>query len=234
MLNSALLFRDLIPFITLIFFINTFNILTLWYLAGIYLVTIGLYLLMEDADIFIGFLWVIDLGVGLVFFIFILHFSTFLYQKPNLDKSSREVSSFLFLLITLANLLYVFSEPINNSNSATFETTWFFYVVWYDYYDLFYTQVVTDLNLLKEIYFYQNSIEFFVINFVLLYGILASIILCFLIKRIFALLTFSQFKNYKLGKSIQSTFFLRNQNFLKQQSTSSGTRGWLKKKHTHI
>lgn len=234
MLNGALLLRDLIPFITLIFFINTFNILTLWYLAGIYLITIGLYLLMEDADIFIGFLWVIDLGVGLVFFIFILHFSTFLYQKPNLDKSSREISGFLFILITLCNLLYVFSEPTNNSNSTTFEMTWFFYVVWYDYYDLFYTQTVTDLNLLKEIYFYQNSMEFFVINFVLLYGIIASIILCFLIKRIFALLTFSQFKNYKLGKSIQSTFFLRNQNFLKQQGTSSGTRGWLKKKNTRI
>lgn len=234
MLNGALLLRDLIPFITLIFFINTFNILTLWYLAGIYLITIGLYLLMEDADIFIGFLWVIDLGVGLVFFIFILHFSTFLYQKPNLDKSSREISGFLFILITLGNLLYVFSEPTNNSNSTTFEMTWFFYVVWYDYYDLFYTQTVTDLNLLKEIYFYQNSMEFFVINFVLLYGIIASIILCFLIKRIFALLTFSQFKNYKLGKSIQSTFFLRNQNFLKQQGTSSGTRGWLKKKNTRI
>ena len=234
MLNGALLLRDLIPFITLVFFINTFNILTLWYLAGIYLITIGLYLLMEDADIFIGFLWVIDLGVGLVFFIFILHFSTFLYQKPNLDKSSREISGFLFILITLGNLLYVFSEPTNNSNSTTFEMTWFFYVVWYDYYDLFYTQTVTDLNLLKEIYFYQNSMEFFVINFVLLYGIIASIILCFLIKRIFALLTFSQFKNYKLGKSIQSTFFLRNQNFLKQQSTSSGTRGWLKKKNTRI
>jgi len=73
-------------------------------------------------------------------------------------------------------------------------------------------------------YFYQNSLEFFIINFVLLYGILSAIILCFLIKRVFTLLTFYQFKNFKLGKTTNSVFFIRNQNFLKQQQTLSGTR----------
>ena len=234
LLNNLFLFLNLVPFITLIFFINSFNIITLWYLAGIYLVTIGFYVFVEDADIFIGFLWVIDLGVGLIFFIFILHFSTFLYHRPNLDKSSREVSSFLFIIFTLGQMLYIFTEPLNNSNTPSFESSWFFYIGWYDFYDLFYSQTVTDLNLLKEIYFYQNSIEFFIINFVLLYGILSAIILCFLVKRIFTLLTFTQFKNYKLGKSNHAVFFIRNQNFLKQQSVSTGTRGWIKKKNTKI
>jgi len=231
MLNNLILLLNIIPFITLVFFTNTFNIITLWYLAGIYLITTGLYLLLEDADIFVGFLWVIDLGVGLVFFIFILHFSTFLYYKPNLDKTSRTLSSVLFLFITLTSVLFIFAEPLNNQNSTFLNTNWFFYIGWYDFYDLFFSHTITDLNLLKEIYFYQNSLEFFIINFVLLYGILSAIILCFLIKRIFTLLNFYQFKNFKLGKTTNSIFFLRNQNFLKQQQTLSGTRVWIKKKN---
>jgi len=234
MLNNLTFLINLLPIITLVFFINTYNIITLWYLAGLYLFIMGFYLLIEDADVFIGFLWVIDLGVGLIFFIFILHFSTFLYHKPNLDKSSRVTSSFLLLLIVLCNLLYIFSEPITNQNAKILESNWAFYLGWYDFYDLFFIQTVTDLNLLKEVYFSQNSVEFFIINFVLLYGILASILLCFLIKKIFVLLTFSQYRSYKLNKSNTSTFFIRNQDFLKQQSTLSGTRGWLKRKNTKM
>ena len=230
MLNNLILFLNLLPFVTLIFFINTFNLITLWYLAGIYLLTTGFYLLLEDADIFIGFLWVIDLGVGLIFFIFILHFSTFLYHKPNLDKTSRVLGSNLVLLMVLISVIYVFAEPSNNQNALFLNKNHFFNVIWYDFYEFFFVQTVTDLNMLKELYFYQNSIEFFIINFVLLYGIVSSVILCFLIKKLFTWLNFTQFKNFKLKKTVNSNFFLRNQNFLKQQNTLSGTRVWAKKK----
>lgn len=230
MLNNLILVLNVLPFITLFFFINTVNLITLWYLAGIYLLTAGFYLLIEDADIFIGFLWVIDLGVGLIFFIFILHFSTFLYFKTNIDKQGKILNNSLFLLFLLLNIFYISSEPINNQNVCSKNLNWLFYVNWYDFYELFFSQTVTDLNLLKEIYFYQNSIEFFVVNFVLLYGIFASVILSFLIKRVFTSLNFTQFKNFKLQKKTNSVFFLRNQNFLKQQYTSSGTRVWSKKK----
>ena len=82
MFNEMLILQVLL-IITMFFFINTFNILTLWYLAGIYLVLLGWWLLLDDGDILVGFLWVIDLGVGLIFFMFILHYSTFLHKKSN-------------------------------------------------------------------------------------------------------------------------------------------------------
>jgi len=81
-------------------------------------------------------------------------------------------------------------------------------------------------------YFFQNSIEFFIINFVLLYGILSAVILTFLIKKVFTVLNFSQFKNLNLKTKVDSVFFLRNQNFIKQQNTLSGTRVWAKQKKT--
>ena len=50
----------------------------------------------------------------------------------------------------------------------------------------------------------------------LFYGIVSSILLCFLIKRIFSFLNFSQLMNYDLLNYSNSTFFIRNQNFLKR------------------
>ena len=96
MLNELFILQ-ILSIMTLIFFINSINIISLWYLAGIYLITLGLILLLDDADIFVGFLWVIDLGVGLIFFIFILHFSNFLHQKSFFDLSSRYLFLYFFI-----------------------------------------------------------------------------------------------------------------------------------------
>jgi hypothetical protein len=230
MLNDLFLLQNL-SLLTLGFFISTYNILTLWYLAGIYLVMLGFLLMLDDGDIFIGFLWVIDLGVGLVFFIFILHYSTFLHQKSIVQKSSRE---FFFIILSLLFLLVFYSffgTSTGGSFLQGFNKTWFFLISWYDYYDFFYAQGVTDLNLLREIYFYNNSFEFFLINFMLLYGILASILLSFLVKRIFVFLNLSQLLNMNFLQLVNTSFFIRNQNFIKQQATSTGTRVWLKKKY---
>jgi len=93
------------------------------------------------------------------------------------------------------------------------------------------SHTVTDLNLLREIYFYNNSFEFFLINFVLFYGILGAILLTFLVKRVFTFLNLAQLKNYDTLRQVNATYFIRNQNFLKQHLTSSGTRVWVKKKN---
>jgi len=220
--------------VTMFYFISTFNVLTLWYLAGIYLVTLGWWLLLDDGDIFVGFLWVIDLGVGLIFFIFILHYSTFLHQKSNLNKTSRELSFALVSLFAGASLFYFVTLPVDTSNASVSSKTWLFSISWYDYYDFFFSSTVTDLNLMHEIYFTNNSFEFFLINFFLLFGIVASILASFLVKRIFNFMNYSQLKDHTFLDRAQSTYFIRNQDYLKQQSTSAGARVWTKKKNPRV
>ena len=233
MLNE-MFFLQVLSLATLSFFVSTYNILTLWYLAGVYLVVLGSWLLLDDSDIFVGFLWVIDLGVGLVFFIFLLHYATFLHQKAIIDKSSREFAFLAFAGSFLYCFLYFFTSPVDIDYVTGFENTWFFHVSWYDFYDFFYSHTVTDLNLLREIYFYNNSFEFFLINGMLFYGIIASILLCFLIKRVFSFLNYNQLINYDLLNYTNATYFIRNQNFIKQQATSTGTRVWLKTKKVRL
>jgi len=87
----------------------------LLYTAGLYLIFIGLFALINDADIYVGFLWVIDLGVGLVFFIFILHFTSFLFQKSQFNLTARH---FLFAYITIIFLLtFTYFNPGNADKS---------------------------------------------------------------------------------------------------------------------
>lgn len=165
---------------------------------------------------------------------FILHYSTFLHQKSNINKTSREFSSAALALFTSLSVFSFLASPTSNDSSALVAKTWLFSVSWYDYYDFFFSSTVTDLNLLHEIYFTNNSFEFFLINIFLLYGIIASILLSFLVKRIFNFMNFAQFTDHQFTKTARSTYFIRNQDYLKQQATSAGTRIWLKKKSPKV
>ena len=192
--------------------------------------SIGIMLLIDDGDIFVGFLWIIDLGVGLIFFIFILHFSNFLHQKSNFDIFNKFYLYFFFFLSFFLIFFYLFSYFQNENYNFILKKSWFFFLSWYNYYKFYFSFQITELNLLREIYFFNNSFEFFLINFMVFYGILNSIVLSFLIKKIFNFLNFSQIMNTNFLKEINSFFFIRNQNFINQQNTSAGTRVWLKKK----
>ena len=200
------------------------------YTGGIYLLLLGSFSLINDADIYIGFLWVIDLGVGLVFFIFILHFTSFLFQKSYFNLSLRH----FFLIPVIAAVLLLFfyfnSSYSENSTNTNLLKTWFFKVSYLDYYALLHTNEVTDLNTLRDSYFLLNSFEFYLVNFSLLFGLLAAILMCFLIHRIFNFLNYSQIVNYRLVQSSASSFIIRNQNFITQQNTFGTVQQWSRTK----
>jgi len=53
---NDLFFLQTLTLLTLTFFSTVNNILTLWYLGGIYLLSLGLILFYNDIDILVGFL----------------------------------------------------------------------------------------------------------------------------------------------------------------------------------
>ena len=75
------------------------------------------------------------------------------------------------------------------------------------------------MNLLKETYFILNSFEFFIINFSLFFGLITAILLFFMIQRIFNFLNYSQIKNTPILSKLNSSFFIRNKNFITQSNT---------------
>ena len=74
--------------------------------------------MLNDSDIYIGFLWVIDLGVGLVFFIFMLHFTAFLHQKTYFNISNKLLVITTYLISSSLMYFYFFSYNLDpNFNS---------------------------------------------------------------------------------------------------------------------
>lgn len=203
----------------------------LLYNAGLYLILLGLYSLLNDSDIYIGFLWVIDLGVGLVFFIFMLHFIPFLHQKSNFNFTKKQLLCYNLLLFFMSLYFYFFSFNIDSSVNNDLHKTWFFHISYLDYYFIYFTQEITELNLLRESYFLVNGFEFFLINFSLFFGLITAILLCFMIHRIFNFLNYSQIKNVKLLNNLDSGFFIRNQNFVSQSNAPIVTKTWARKKN---
>ena len=215
------------------YFILSNNIMILLYNSGLYLILIGIYSLLNEADIYIGFLWVIDLGVGLVFFIFMLHFLPFLHQKSNFNIISRATLVYSTVLLLLFFYFYFLSFNIDFKSHLLLNKLWLFNISYLDYYFIFFSYEVTELNLLRETYFLLNSFEFFLINFSLFFGLITAIILCFLIHRIFNFLNFSQIKSAKLLNQLNSSFFIRNQNFISQSNAPMIVKTWSRKKQTN-
>jgi uncharacterized membrane-anchored protein len=83
----------------------------------------GLIFLLKDMDVLIGFLLVIDLGVGLVFFIFTLHFSSFLNQKSNFSSSSKQFFNISIISVFCSIYFYFFSRSVDYSVNTDLEKT---------------------------------------------------------------------------------------------------------------
>jgi len=226
MLFNDILLLEIIILISIFFYTTNTNLMMLLYTAGIYLMMTGILCLLGDSDIYIGFLWVIDLGVGLIFFIFILHFTSFLYQKSQLNLSFRHFIIFFLFIFFLFIFFYFITLTNDNTLYGDLSKTWFFKITNLDYYLIFFSNEVTELNMLKDTYFLLNSFEFFIVNFSLLFGLFSAIFLCFVIHRIFNYMNFSQITSFNILKFSDSNFFIRNQNFTSQQNTASSTRVW--------
>ena len=226
MLFNDLLVLEVLLLSLIFFYITTINLTTLLYVSGIYLMLIGILCLINDCDIYIGFLWVIDLGVGLIFFIFILHFTSFLFQKPQFTVSLRYFFMFYLFILFYLLVFYFFSFSASPHMSPGALKTWYFKVQHLDYYLVFNSYEVSELNTLKDSYFLLNSFEFFVINFSILFGLLGSIFLCFLVQRIFNFLNYNFIIQSNTLKYTDSAFFIRLQDYISQTNTPQSTRIW--------
>jgi len=228
---SDYFFIELILISTIFIFTYVFNVTTLLFTAGVYLILSGTLFLLKEMDVLIGFLWVIDLGVGLIFFIFTLHFSAFLNQKSTFSSSSKQFFTMSVLLFFSVMYLYFFSRPIDFSINSDLNKIWFLGITYTNMFSSLFNNEANVLLMLKYSYFSFNSFEFFLINYSLLFGLVCSILSVFLLKRFYAKLLFSQIKESKSLENSNSGFFIRNQNFSFQQNVHQSTRIWAKVKN---
>jgi len=227
--NDLLILENFLLILTIFFILST-NILWLLFNSGFLLIFMGVLALINDMDIFIGFLWIIDLGVGLVFFIFILHFTPFLFQKSQIKLYYRYILFIFLIFITI--LIYIYFNPIISDNYQNKELlkNWIFKITYVDFYVILFLNEITELQTMKDAYFLLNNYEFFIVNFSLFFGLMTAILLIFLIHRIFNFLNYSEINYIESLNFLNNNFFIRNQNYIKQQNLFMATRVWTKQR----
>jgi len=136
MILSEHLILEILATMTVFFLITSSNMMMLLYTAGLYLTLIGLYSILNDADIYIGFLWVIDLGVGLVFFIFMIHFTSFLQHKSLFNTSVRLFIFSVSIVLGFLVYFYFFTNYADNLINRDLAKVWVFHLTYLDYYYL--------------------------------------------------------------------------------------------------
>ena len=204
--------------------------MTLLLTACIYLTLLVCLLLLADGDIYTGFLYVIDLGVGLIFFIFILHFTTFLHQKSNFNLTNRQLLLLVNGIVLVSTLLYYMCVPFTTKYFNSCDWEWVLHMSYMDYILIQHTFEVTDLNTLAETYFTNNSLQFFKVNFIIFFGVVSAVILQNFIHRVFAFINLTQIINYSLLRYTQTGYFHRMQNTITQITTPLSTRVYKNKK----
>ncbi len=204
--------------------------LTLWYFSGLLLLLLGLILLNVGGDIFIGFLWIIDFGVGLLFLLFLTSFTSFLQTQTrlNLFIAPNYVSSKIIISLLMTVLVWYAIEV--GRVLCPFNYTSFFLICWYNFYNVENVFLITNLTLLKTIYFYQNSFIFIIINFLIFFGLMAIIFLFYLRTSKISLLRTRLISKMRVKQKIES-HFIRNQSAAIQQITKITLRNWTKSKH---
>lgn len=204
---------------TLIFLWQNTSPLSLWLLSGFFLFVIGLLGLSLHLDVLVGFLWVIDLGVGLILLIFLAHLTP-LFETSN-PHQNQNLSSALAVNVSCILLVSLSLFGFNNGGGPNTLVA----PHYLNYYTLFNQYDVSILNALREAFFYTNVWGFYTINLLTCLGLIGMIIfnLGFTnrLKR-------ASLKPLLLQSTSRSPLLIRDQNFIKQQQTTSATRMWIK------
>lgn len=225
------LFLQILLILVIFFLFWITDIYNLLILGIFYLFLFSIMALYNDVDILISFLIIIDLGVFLVLFAFLLHLNKFLTFKNIYDYSFKNLF-ILSIIIVFITFFYIFINFTNIYNfNKIIEYTWFFFISYIDYYYLYNTVIYSDMHLLKEIYFHINSFEFVCISIFLIIGIM---VLYFLLNYLtLFILKFNILinKNLKILNKNNSVTFFKFQNYNKQINTSASSRVWSKIKY---
>lgn len=214
-------------FIIIFFLFNLQDSFNTNLVGVVYLLSLSAYSFMFDLDVYAGFLIIIDLGVFFIMFTFIISLSKFLVNKLNLNLNLTfgYTSVIIFLVVFLFNF-YLYNVDFNYTKNI--ENIWFFYLNYYNYYEINSTLLISEMGVLKEIYFNNNYFEFFLISIVVYFAIFSSFFLFNFLSK-FSINNILNFNNFMKNNKNNSSYFFRYQNFIKQSYASSNTKLWIKK-----
>lgn len=194
----------------------------------LYLLLIVCYSWLQDVDIIINFLLIIDLGVFFILLAFILNLFHLFTQLLNNNQLSKVTLIICFIFILCIVSQYFYNLTMNLDYIMYLQINWFFLLIYYNWFNIFNIIYFSDLQLLSEIYFFFNLLEFIIMNVI----IYLSIIIVYLgLHNWYWLKTYTYLNQLKFLIFInqyQIHYFFKIQNMQNQILTRGVTRIWIK------
>lgn len=221
---------QIISLISIFFLFWTSDVFTTIIIGVFYLLVMSLIALYLDSDVVISFVMVIDLGVFFIMFAFILHLTKFLTTKMLYKFSYKNLLYSSFIALFMFIYVYAINFNTNIDFNKTIEYSWFFFISYYNYYNISQTIFNSDMQLLKEIYFHINSCEFFIISILVYLGLVTSSVVFNMMKSLFIKNNLKLLNNLNKYSRANSSHYFKHQNFIKQSMAKANSKIWNKRK----
>lgn len=207
----------------LIFFSkNIFYVTFYFFLLMLYF---GLFLCLYQIELFTGFLWLAECVVIFVFLLFLF----FLKTVGTWNRLKIQIYSYTYLGVFLGFIFLIFGFSYPNYIEHFIPTELNIIDMWDDYYEALNNTNVNDLVAFLISYYTFNSFELIIVGIIILIASLVCVNLNRILKntKIQNIGVFLQMFNF--FKDLVSSFFLRQQNMVDQESQVEGTRFFSKK-----
>lgn len=197
-----------------------------YYFSLAYLIIIVIYGWFLEFDVYINFLMVIDLGLFFIILAFVINFTN-LYNYNFTQAINFKNTLLLVSLSLIIYFVYIVStdyncstSPLNNNLISISLTNW---------YDLYNTVYMSDLQLWSDIYYILNFFEFVVANLIIYVGITVIVLIIKITDNIHMLKNNLNFKTYFKNNELNYDIFMKYQNTQKQVNKTGLVRVWTKK-----
>lgn len=185
----------------------------------------GIFLSLYNLELFTAFLWLTECVIVFVSILFLFYLNVY----GNINKNNIIIYSFKYYGIFIFFLLFtfVFIFPSELEGFIFEELQIYFY--WDDYYEALFNNKMNDLFGLYLSYYYINSFEFLIVGFLLLVASLVSVNLNKFNKNIKSNNYYELLTLFDFFDDFVKFIFMRKQNLVDQNISSSSTRVFKKK-----
>lgn len=186
---------------------------------------IGLFISLYNLELFTAFLWLTECVIVFISVLFLFYLNVY----GNIFKINMKIYSFKYLNVyagffCLTTLMTFYFELenlfINELNSI---------LIWENYYESLFNSKMNDFYGLYISYYLINSFEFVLIGFLLLFASLVCVNLNKFNKNFKLNNYYDLFTIFDFFFEFVNFFFLRKQNLVNQENSSSSTRVFKKK-----
>ena len=177
-----------------------------------FLLWLGLLLSYLELDTFAAILWIVELSIIVVFFLYFLFISN-MFQSLRYNIKIRYFNIFI---VILPSFFLLYNQICSNYWSFSYFNK-YHSLNWKNYYELLNSSLLNDFFVLFFLYLNINFLEFIFLGILISFGCILTVALYLLIKELNSYQDFIHYINFKKFSKNYKFSYKRHQCFYKQE-----------------